>query len=321
MFVSNQRNLNLPKEISIVKNNVEVVENFKLLGVAIDKKLTFPKYVAELRTSINKRLYSIKRLFYLSHKRALQKLANTYYNCVHKLLHIKMSGTTVDDFNKLNNELGKYDLECYQHRPIKRISRFIFKIFNNNNSPVRLKMSLTKNCENKTVSYNLMNNDQFFIPSKEDYLFSLDSNLPLLIVGDLNEDLLSEKGKDLKQFMEFYDLKNCITKPTRIKESSSGANFKLTKSLIDVCLHNSIDDFGITLKSDVVGCPFSNHNFICVSLEVQCENLPEEPIYGRNLSSVKVDSIIEELKKVNFEEVLSFVESYRQWGCMKNKIL
>ena len=31
----------------------------------------------------------------------------------------------------------------------------IAKIFNNNNSPVRLKMSLTKNGENKTVSYNL----------------------------------------------------------------------------------------------------------------------------------------------------------------------
>ena len=77
-----------------------------------------------------------------------------------------MSVTTTDEFNKLNNELSKYNLECYQHRFIKRISRFIYKIYNNNNSPDRLKISLTKNSEIKSVIYNLRNKNQFSIPSK-----------------------------------------------------------------------------------------------------------------------------------------------------------
>ena len=55
MFVSNKRNLNLPKFVTIDQNTVEVVDNFKLLGITIDNKLTFLKYVSELRTSINKR--------------------------------------------------------------------------------------------------------------------------------------------------------------------------------------------------------------------------------------------------------------------------
>lgn len=166
--------------ILIDNNNVEVVSNFKLLGVTIDNKLSSEKYVSDIRISINKRLYSINRLFYLSHKvrlqffksfilpyfdycsslviyfpkRALQKLANTYYYCTQKLLHLRFSITSVEDFNKVKNDLNKYNLDCYQHRLIKRISRFVYKVFNQKNSPANLKVSLTKNCDQRLFSIN-----------------------------------------------------------------------------------------------------------------------------------------------------------------------
>ena len=60
MFVSNQRNLNLPKQLSIGNNKVEIVESFKLIGVTIDNKLTFLKYVSELRNSINKPTFTLE---------------------------------------------------------------------------------------------------------------------------------------------------------------------------------------------------------------------------------------------------------------------
>ena len=128
--------------------------------------------MSEVRNSINKQLYSINRLFYLSHKvqiqflksfilpyfdycmslliyfpkRAIQKLANTYYYCIQKLLRINPSVTRLEDFNKINNQLSQYNLECLQHRLIKRIARFIHKIYNNQYSPSGLKSLL------KTIS-------------------------------------------------------------------------------------------------------------------------------------------------------------------------
>lgn len=226
MFVSNQKNLNLPKQLSIANNNVEVVDNFKLLGITIDNKLTFLKYVSELRNSINKRLYSIDRLFYLSHKvrlqflksfilpyfdyclslaiyfpkRTLQKLANTYYNCIYRLLKIKKPIRTLEDFNNLNNELSKYNLECYQHRLIKRIARFIFKIYKNQNSPNGLKRSLIKNGECKTVIYNLRNKIKFFIPSKGKYNDKMEWTFSYFYSKFLNEFLIYDLDLEFNHF-------------------------------------------------------------------------------------------------------------------------
>ncbi|RNA02458.1 RNA-directed DNA polymerase from mobile element jockey-like [Brachionus plicatilis] len=72
--------------------------------------------------------------------------------------------TNVEDFNILNNELSKYNLECYQHRLIKRIARFIYKVCNNKNGPMELKASLVKNKDIKTVTYKLRNNCMFYMP-------------------------------------------------------------------------------------------------------------------------------------------------------------
>ena len=64
MFVTN-KHINLPNAIEFNGNSISVVSSVKLLGVTIDNKLNFAKYVGDLRLAINKRLYSIKNLFFL----------------------------------------------------------------------------------------------------------------------------------------------------------------------------------------------------------------------------------------------------------------
>ena len=73
MFVTNKR-IKPPKEIIIdtkIVNNktvdikVSVVTSFKLLGVTLDNKLTFIEHCSNIKKIVNKKLYSINRLFFL----------------------------------------------------------------------------------------------------------------------------------------------------------------------------------------------------------------------------------------------------------------
>ena len=98
---------------TFILNDIEIkcVDEFKLLGVTIDNKLNFNKHVSNLGRCINSKLFSIKRIFYLStsvkvqffktfilayfdycstlmiyfNKSVIQKLCNKYYLCMHKL--------------------------------------------------------------------------------------------------------------------------------------------------------------------------------------------------------------------------------------------
>ena len=65
MFVTNKKNIIIPDTISKMNNEVKVVSEFKLLGIIIDNKLSFNSNLSKIRKSINIRLYSIQKLFYL----------------------------------------------------------------------------------------------------------------------------------------------------------------------------------------------------------------------------------------------------------------
>ena len=72
MFITNKR-VKLPKEITVGSKlvndksediKVSVVDSFKLLGVTIDNKLNFGEHCSNLKKIVNKKLFSIKRLFF-----------------------------------------------------------------------------------------------------------------------------------------------------------------------------------------------------------------------------------------------------------------
>jgi len=182
MFVSNKRVV-YPTSINIKGLSILVVNEFKLLGVVIDNKLTFTKYVATICTTVNKKLFSIKRLFYLStsvkiqffktfilphfdyclslsiyySKTLLQKLSNLFYLCLAKLFKFNLFYM---DPSAVNNFLEGYNLFSFQHRLILKLLTFSFKIYSNNDSPPLLKSQLNLN-STRNISYNLRNKEKF----------------------------------------------------------------------------------------------------------------------------------------------------------------
>ena len=65
MLVTNKHVKNeLPKEIKINDTSVKVVDSLKLLGVTIDDELCFTKYKSGIHITINRNIFTIKRLFY-----------------------------------------------------------------------------------------------------------------------------------------------------------------------------------------------------------------------------------------------------------------
>jgi len=145
--------------------------------------------------SINKRLFSIKKLFYLSfqvklqffktfilpyfdycstlfiyfNKTTIQKIANSYYYCLSRLLKFKFTAKYINnnfDFNHLNNELEKLNLQSFQHRILSRLLIFAHKVANHPDSPTNLSKHLSYiQCNNH--SYDLRNyhsSVQLFVP-------------------------------------------------------------------------------------------------------------------------------------------------------------
>jgi hypothetical protein len=182
MFVTNKR-IEAPKEIEISAGiSVRVVEQFKLLGVTIDNKLNFETYASMIKKSVNRKLYSIKRLFYLCQsvklqffksfimphfdycstlfcyfpKATLQKIYNTYNYIISKLLNLN---ATVDS-NNFNVLLENYGLNNFQHRLFIRMATFIHNIVNIDQAPKLLKDQIKMNLIVDKGGYNLRNKFQ-----------------------------------------------------------------------------------------------------------------------------------------------------------------
>jgi len=183
LFISNKRNsidnkkLKFPASLNILGNDVKVVNSFKLLGITIDDNLNFHHYASDLKKSVCRKLYSIKRLFYLSFsvklqffktfiqpyfdycstifiyfsKSAIQRIANYFYICLNKLLNFKCTTTPVD-FNNINNSLEKMGLNSLQHRLFIRLMTFSHKLFTNEFAPLNLKSSLQLKQSSASIS-------------------------------------------------------------------------------------------------------------------------------------------------------------------------
>jgi hypothetical protein len=150
MYRHNKR-LTLPKSVEFDNKCVEVVNEFKLLGVTIDNNLNFDAFVAQQCSSINQRLYIIKRQYYLPEKVKttffkafillcfdycislsiyfskynLQRLCKIYYYCIHTLFKIDLSSLSIHTIQAL---LEPYGIDSFVHRVISRIIVFYIKM-------------------------------------------------------------------------------------------------------------------------------------------------------------------------------------------------
>jgi hypothetical protein len=62
MFIT-KKHIKLPKWVVFGDFKIEVVEHVKMLGVTLDNKLNFAKHISLVGQMINRKIFSIKRLF------------------------------------------------------------------------------------------------------------------------------------------------------------------------------------------------------------------------------------------------------------------
>ena len=155
MIITNKR-LIKPEFIEFDNIKIKVVSSFKLLGVLIDDKLNFQSYVAQQCLNINRKLFSIKRIFYLSFAVKLQffksfilplfdygislsiyynhltirKLCKMYYVCLKKLLNFSFidNNFNIKSNTEINLFLKNYKLFSFHHRLTLRLLLFIHRI-------------------------------------------------------------------------------------------------------------------------------------------------------------------------------------------------
>jgi hypothetical protein len=159
-----------------------VVDSFKLLGITIDNKLNFAEHCSNIKKMINRKIYSIKRLFYLATavkkqffktfilpyfdycsslltyypKFSIQSLNNCFNLFLSKLFKIKPDkvelnlDSLIDDIsaeqdnvmNNLTEHLQRYGLFTIQKRLFDRLLFFTHSILNYSNSPHELKETI-----------------------------------------------------------------------------------------------------------------------------------------------------------------------------------
>lgn len=169
--------------------------------------------------------------------------------------------------------------------------------------------------ENQTVSFIVSYCPRFGYPGYvnhlEDVLLASNSRVPTFIIGDLNHNLLTHRGKSLTDVLSIYNFKcmnSSITRP-------------VSSSLIDVIFSNaqSLDCNALTL-----GCPFSDHSFLLCSLSqisVSRKAMSASCVRARCLNQRSLEAIKAELANRSFgpfetENDINFI-----WSCYLNQLL
>ena len=240
MFVSGNRKVKAPHHIVIEENSIEVVKEFKLLGVLIDNTLNFQKNISNIIKNVNPKLYSIKKLFHLPlsvriqffktfilpyfdycisliiyyPKYSIQKLQHFYYTCILKLFGLSVNNKSYEDAEKT---LKKYGLFSFEYRVFTRLGIFIHKILNSWLSPPCLKTLLI--LKSDTHSYRTRCTDRYVVPKMNNhygnttfaYFFSRFANLIfsdtiLLDSNEFRESIIKNIDRDFKNFQKNFDM-------------------------------------------------------------------------------------------------------------------
>ncbi|RNA41804.1 Sentrin-specific protease, partial [Brachionus plicatilis] len=160
-------------------------------------------------------------------------------------------------------------------------------------------------------------NDEY-LEKLDNLIFSLDPNIPLFIIGDLNMDNFFNRDLTFNEFLSCHSLINFIIDPTRTKTRyfSHDMQFRTKSSQLDVILHNG----NLIKESRTIECPFSDHSFITAKLGIQAVTKETKTIFGRNLSFNNIQLIIAEIVKLDFDQFNMFGSVDLQWAAFKTKV-
>jgi hypothetical protein len=185
-------------------------------------------------------------------------------------------------------------------------------------------MHLTFILKNETLNFissykSPSSKDLDFLTYLDTILLSINLDDPLFIIGDLSMDLLSAKGQPLLDFMEEQKIKNFVNEPTRVSSKffkSSGVN-QHSNTLIDVILHNK----DLISCTEVVGCPYSDHNFVLAAIKIVSNKPKSQTIWSRSYSEKNLKQIEEILSKSDFSAIDNLDSVNDKWNYFKNLLL
>ena len=132
---------------------------------------------------------------------------------------------------------------------------------------------------------------------RDHYTQALVYGLPILLVGDLNCDLLinSSKSRTLNNLCTSLNMKQLITQPTRVTETS--------KSLIDVIFTSNP---AIIMDSGIVETHISDHFLVFAALNLRMPKPPAAYVVARSYKYYDPQSFLSDLNKIPwYENVLS----------------
>ena len=169
--------------------------------------------------------------------------------------------------------------------------------------------------DNQTASFIVSYCPRFghpgYIDHLEDLLLAVDSVGPTFIIGDLNHNLLTRRGKPLNDLLSIHNFKNLNNSVTR----------PCSASLIDVIFSNSQT---LVCDSSTLECPFSDHSFLLCSLgqlKVSRTKSLDNCVRARCLNERTLDAIKSELAGYSFGPFNSLNDINLIWCSFANQLL
>lgn len=177
---------------------------------------------------------------------------------------------------------------------------------------IKLKNSLVNFVINYNPHFEYANDQLAHIESK---LLNINLKRPTFILGDFNQDLLSSKGDRLREMMLNFGFQTTLDSPTHY--------LKNTATLLDIVFFN---DTKSVSSITVVPCPFSDHNFVFTSLDLDSTSLSKSYVESRILNDKTLNLIKSELSLiVSKSDIFSVAEVFDdvddRWEAIKLLII
>jgi hypothetical protein len=134
------------------------------------------------------------------------------------------------------------------------------------------------------------------------------------LIGDLNQDLLSVNGDNLRSLMESFNFTSHMNLPTRTSSRKISGVDHVSSTCIDVVYSSS----NLISSKETLKCPFSDHNFVVLSLDAKCANYSPSSVETRALNLAKLDSIHDALKQAPFSSIDSVFDG--SIDCMNDEV-
>ena len=184
---------------------------------------------------------------------------------------------------------------------------------------IYLQIKIRNQLANFILSYKPPNSkNEDYLEQLDNLIFTLDSNIPLFVIGDLNMDSQSNGSSKFNNFLSSNSLVNFIIDPTRTKTIyyKNNMEYRTKSSYLDVILHNK----ELIQETKTIGCPFSDHCFIIAKIKFEMIKKENKSIFGRNLSANNISLITNEISKIDFNQFSLINCINQQWTKFKSEI-